>query len=160
VSEFFSPLTEAEFRAWRGIPALNALLLRRLGGHLQEDSGLSAADFEVMVHLHWSEDEGGIRVLELADAMNWEKSRLSKHLSRMAERNLVSRRPCPSDQRGSIVALTDTGRRQFSEARPVHLARVRELFIGALTPDQIEAMGDIADAVLNHLAAIDGRSGA
>jgi DNA-binding MarR family transcriptional regulator len=151
-------LTPAERRAWAGLIRLTLPLIRRLGRELQRDSGLSGPDYEVLVSLD-NAPEGRMRVLELAAAMEWEKSRLSKHLSRMVARGHVTREPVEDDSRGAAIVITDAGRRAFEKAEPIHLDHVRELFLSALTRKQLEAFGELMDTVLAHIEAID-RAGA
>ncbi|GAA0924780.1 MarR family winged helix-turn-helix transcriptional regulator [Nonomuraea longicatena] len=83
--------------------------------------------------------------------MKWSKSRLSHHLTRMQQRGLVTRREHPSDGRGAVIALTDDGLRTIGEAAPGHVASVRKHFIDLLTPEQIEAIGDISWTVVERL---------
>jgi len=98
-------LTDSEQRAWRGYQAVQAQLSARLNRQLQTDSGLSLADYEVLVALT-DRPEGQLRVFELAEALQWEQSRLSHHLARMQQRGLVNRRACREDRRGSYVLVT------------------------------------------------------
>jgi DNA-binding MarR family transcriptional regulator len=151
-------LDEREARAWRGFISMQTQLLRRLSQQMQRDDRLSDADFEVLVRL--SEAPGGRqRVFELAQASQWEKSRLSHHLSRMAQRGLVVRQTCPTDSRGAFVMLTEAGRRAIEEAAPKHVEHVRRWFIDALSPDQLDALAGIAENVLAGLGeAPDGGS--
>lgn len=143
-------LTEAESRAWRGFRRMRALLDLQVTRDLARDSGLSEPDYDVLSTL--SETEGHQRRLhELADQMRWSKSRLSHHLTRMQQRGLVERTECRSDGRGAVIVLTESGLRRIEEAAPAHLASVRRHFIDLLTPQQIEALGDIAQATLDHL---------
>jgi len=123
----------------------------RLGSRLQRETGLSEADYEVLVNL--SEAPGGrLRPTEIGGATQWEKSRISHHVSRMEERGLVKRMACPTDRRGSLVAITPAGRRAIEHAAPRHVEHVREVFIDALTPAQLDALAEISDAVLARLA--------
>ena len=145
-------LDEREQRAWRGFVNLQQQVRRRLARELQRRSGMSDADFEVLVHLSEAPD-GRLRPFELGRITQWEKSRLSHHLRRMGERGLVERQFCPTDNRGSFVAITDTGRAAITAAAPQHVEDVRRLFIDVLTPDQLDAIAEISDAVLAHLAA-------
>ena len=46
-----------------------------------------------------------MRVLELARALGWEKSRLSHQLTRMQQRGLVERSNCSEDRRGAFVVV-------------------------------------------------------
>lgn len=143
-------LDDQERRAWRGYLAMHARLTARLHRQLQVESGLSLADFDVLVQLTDRPDHRA-RVLELADALQWEKSRLSHHLSRMQRRGLVAREECPDDGRGAFVVLTTEGRTAIEHAAPRHVATVRELVFDQLAPDQVAALGDVAEQVLHRL---------
>jgi DNA-binding MarR family transcriptional regulator len=143
-------LDEREARAWRGFISMQTQLLRRLARQMQHDDGLSEADFEVLVRLSEA-PEGRQRVFELGQATQWEKSRLSHHLSRMVQRGLVVRETCPTDSRGAFVKLTEAGRRAIEDAAPRHVAHVRRWFIDALSPEQLDALAGIAHDVLDGL---------
>lgn len=147
-------LTPLERRALRGVIAMNTTFIRRLARELQRDSGLSDADYEVLVNLDKAPG-GRLRAFELGAAMNWEKSRLSKHLTRMEGRGLVEREPCAEDNRGAFVALAGAGRAAFAQAEPLHLDHVRRLLFDALTDEQLEALADAAEALTAHLGRVD-----
>jgi DNA-binding MarR family transcriptional regulator len=149
-------LDEREARAWRGFLRLGNEVRASSARQLQRETGLSEADYEVLVNL--SEAPGGVlRAFELGRATKWEKSRLSHHLTRMAQRGLVERRRCPTDSRGSNVAITDAGRAAITEAAPRHVAHVRKVFVDVLTPEQLDALATIAETVIDGLeAAGDG----
>lgn len=144
-------LDDDEQRAWRGYLHMQARLSARLNRQLQDDSGLSLADFAVLVEL--SEVTGGrTRVLALAEKLQWEKSRLSHQLNRMRARGLVDRQECPNDRRGAFVTLTEQGRETIEAAAPKHVETVREYLFDLLTPDLVGALADIADRVSGRLA--------
>lgn len=143
-------LDEREQRAWRGYLEMNARLTALLHRQLQSGSGLSLADFEVLVHLTDHADDR-IRVFELAQVMQWEKSRLSHHLARMQRRGLVTREDCPNDARGAFIVLTEQGRQAIEQAAPCHVETVRELFFDQLTAEQIDTLGVITKQVLERL---------
>jgi DNA-binding MarR family transcriptional regulator len=145
-------LTEAEERAWRGYRRMHLLLDLQIVRDLANDSSLSEPDYDVLSTL--SETEGKRRRLtELAAHMRWTKSRLSHHLTRMEQRGLVSREDCATDGRGAYVALTDLGRLAIEGAAPAHVESVRRHLIDLLTAEQIDALGDIAEIVVEHLGA-------
>ena len=81
-------LDDRQQRIWRAWLKLNRELPTALGRDLQARSDLSMADFEVLVNLT-DVPEGRLRISELASSMNWERSRVSHHLKRMAARGLV-----------------------------------------------------------------------
>jgi DNA-binding MarR family transcriptional regulator len=144
-------LDEREERAWRGLMRMSNQLTGHLNRQLQRATGLSLADYEVLVHLSES-PAGRVRPYELGRTMQWEKSRLSHHLTRMERRGLVRREQCPDDARGSFVVLTETGRAAIEEAAPLHLEQVRDAFIDVLTPSQLQALDAVSNAVLSGLA--------
>ncbi len=143
-------LTPREDEVWRSYVRMHAQLLRHLNRQLQADSDLSLQDYEVLVHL--SEAEAGrLRAFELGTALQWEKSRLSHHLSRMEKRGLVAREDCTTDARGAFVVITRAGRKAIELTAPAHVAEVRKVFLDALTPEQLDTLGTISDAVLARL---------
>ena len=131
---------------------MHAEVSSALQRQLQRDTGLSSPDYEVLVYL--SEAPGGrLRPFQLGDALQWEKSRLSHQLRRMQARGLVTREDCESDRRGAVVTITGAGRDAIRAAAPRHVREVRRAFLDALTPGQLDALTEIADAVLRHLVA-------
>lgn len=149
-------LTDREQHAWRGYLAMHVQLTARLHRQLQADSGLSLADFDVLVQLTDRPDTQA-RVLELADALQWEKSRLSHHLARMQRRGLITREECPDDARGAFVVLSDQGRQAIEQAAPAHVDTVRDLVFDQLTTDQVDTLRTITQNVLARLHEDPGR---
>lgn len=139
-------LDDHQQRAWRGYLAMQAQLQAQLGRRLQTESGISLADFDVLVAL--SERDAPLRVQELADGLQWEKSRLSHHLARMQKRGLVERQDCPDDARGAFIVLSVEGRRAIEQAAPGHVEAVRALVFDGLDDRQVEAWAAISDEVL------------
>ena len=116
------------------------------------ESGLSGADFEVLVTL--SDAPGKrMRAVELGRALGWEKSRVSHQVTRMEARGLVCREDCKNGSRGAEVVLTALGRRTVKSAAPMQLAEIRANFIDLLSPAQLQTLAEIADIVLEHLEA-------
>jgi DNA-binding MarR family transcriptional regulator len=148
-------LDDREQAAWRAMLQAHSKLNAELARRLAAESSLSYPDYEVLVALT-DQPDGRLRLYELGELLDWEKSRLSHHISRMAERGLVKKLRCETDRRGSFVAVTPRGRREIQEAAPGHVAAVRELFIDRLTPAQLDA---IANAATGILAALEGESG-
>jgi DNA-binding MarR family transcriptional regulator len=92
-----------------------------------------------------------MRVLELARALRWEKSRLSHQLTRMGQRGLIERSNCTEDRRGAFVVLTDAGRSAVDAAAPKHVESVRRYLFDGLTPDQVDALAAISGGVISRL---------
>jgi DNA-binding MarR family transcriptional regulator len=144
-------LNEREERAWRALQFMQMRLIGELSRQLAAESGLSYQDYVVLVALT-DRSDGRLRLYELGRILGWEKSRVSHHVGRMGERGLVRKEPCHTDRRGAFVVVTPHGRREIEAAAPGHVAKVRELFIDRLTPRQLDAFADAAEAVLTGLA--------
>jgi len=143
-------LDEREARAWRSLQLMQLRLTAALARQLAAESGLSYQDYVVLVALT-DRPDGRLRVFELARDLGWEKSRLSHHLGRMAERGLVVKEPCDADRRGAYVVVTPRGRTEITAAAPGHLRAVRRLFVDHLTPAQLDVIAEAAEASLRVL---------
>lgn len=137
---------------WRRWLRLNAELPAVLHRELQADAGLSLSDFEVLVKLTDVPD-GRVRVTDLARELNWERSRVSHHVTRMERRGLVERSECRDDGRGAWVVLTEQGRCAIERAAPGHAATVRRLIFDNLTAHELKVLGGVIDKVLGRLPA-------
>lgn len=146
-------LTEQQ-AAWSSYQRMRVRLAGRLGRELARTTGLSEADYEILAALTASADES-VRALALRCGLEWEKSRLSHQLRRMEERGLVTREDCTEDNRGSVVRLTERGRKLANEARVHYEDAVRRYVTDVLTPDELAALGNIAERLLAHLDASD-----
>ena len=143
-------LSDREQRVWRSFVSVQARLLANLQRQLQRESGLSGADYEVLVGLSEA-PRSRLRAFELGRQTQWEKSRLSHHLSRMEQRGLIARQTCADNTRYAEIVLTDAGRAAIEDAAPRHAGHVRSWFVDALTPQQLDEFGAACDAVLAKL---------
>lgn len=143
-------LSEEEQAAWRGLQRMQARLGAALNRQLSAEAGMSLQDYGVLVALT-DRPDGRMRPFELGRELGWEKSRLSHHITRMTGRGLVTREQCPSDQRGWFVAITDHGRAAIEAAAVDHVATVRRFVLDPLSPEQVEALAGITEAVLAAL---------
>jgi DNA-binding MarR family transcriptional regulator len=147
-------LDDEQQQTWRAWLDVNAQLFARISRELQATSGLSLQDYDVLVALTDVPD-GSVRMRDLGVKLQWEKSRLSKHLTRMAARGLVARRDCHDDRRGAFVELTDEGLAAIRAAAPDHAALVKDVFFDGLSDDQVRELRTICTTVLDRLGAAD-----
>ncbi|MEV4348580.1 MarR family transcriptional regulator [Actinoplanes sp. NPDC049596] len=142
--------TREQLTAWRDFFETTEVLRSRIGTRLHDETGLSPGDYSVLLAL--TEADGGrLRSSELAAEIGWERSRLSHHLGRMERRGLIRREECVTDNRGAHVIVTTAGKTAFDAATIPHLKAIRELFVDALTPEQISAAAEIAAALRARL---------
>ncbi|OBJ79150.1 MarR family winged helix-turn-helix transcriptional regulator [Mycobacterium colombiense] len=138
-------LSAKEQEAWRAFTDMRHTLERHLEWHLQREFGLSDPDFEILVNLSEA-PKGRMRTFELAEATQWEKSRMSHHLSRMERRGLIRRKA--SGARYPDILLTKAGRNAIEASAPGNAARVRKFFIDVLGPDRLRMLRKASDDVL------------
>lgn len=147
-------LTSREAEIWATYRRLCRDLQRAQGRQLQQDSGISAADYALLAPL--SETEGGVlRARELGAEVDWERSRLSHQINRMEKRGLIVREACEDDARGLMVRLTEKGRETIEAAAPGHVEIVRQLFFDPLGAGEMKTLGEFLGRIA---AAVEGNA--
>jgi len=142
-----------EMRAWRGYIVGSALLEYRLNRELQEEHGLTLADYEILARL--SEQPGmRLRMTQLATDVASSKSRVSHQVGRLESAQLVRRESCPRDGRGIFAVLTDRGFDLLRTAAPTHLRGVREHLADQLTDEQRAALIIIFEGIAERLRSL------
>jgi DNA-binding MarR family transcriptional regulator len=139
-----------QLRIWRDYAEVTESLRSRLATRLQSESGLSGADYQVLVALNDAEGHR-VRPSELAASIGWQRSRLSHHLGRMESRGLVRREECETDSRGAEVVLTTAGAQAFDRCTRPHLKDIHDLFVSALTTEQLRQLEGISRDLRAHL---------
>lgn len=146
-------LSPEQQHAWRTLLSMHTQLHARLGRELQATSDLSYADFAVLVQLTDAQDDQA-RISELADQLQWERSRLSHHLKRMETRGLIERASCPEDGRGQYVSVTSIGRAAIERAAPEHVALVRSLVFDGMSEEEMRVLTTLHDRILDRLGHV------
>lgn len=102
---------------------------------LQLGSRLSASEFAVLVSL--SEARGcSMRLRDLCQSLEWDRSRTSHQITRMERRGLVVKRKSVGDARGVMVELTQDGMNRLTSAAPAHVEAVRRVAFDHMTAEQ------------------------
>lgn len=151
-------LTDDQQLAWRAWIAASLLLPDRLSRDLQDEAGISLADYEILVHLSES-PQRRLRMSELADLTLSSRSRLSHQIDRMSNAGLVDRQPCSEDRRGSFAVLTQDGYDFLVTTAPAHVASVRAHLVDVLTPEEFDVLGRICTKVADRLRPTGPGSG-
>jgi DNA-binding MarR family transcriptional regulator len=141
-------LTGEQQRVWRNYLTMVGKLQVSMNRQLQEDCGLSLADYDVLVAL---DERCPIRVRELGDILGWEQSRLSHQLRRMRERGLLTRAGRDDDRRGANVDLTAEARTALATAAPGHAELVRSTVFDGMGADELAALAALTERVLGRL---------
>jgi DNA-binding MarR family transcriptional regulator len=123
-----------------GVAAWRALLLAHNRAVRAIEADLDAADaiplgwYDVLLELQAEPD--GLRMQDLGDRAVLSRTRVSRLVDELEARELVSRRPDPTDGRATIAAITPAGRRAFRATAPLYLAKIDEHFARHLTPHE------------------------
>jgi DNA-binding MarR family transcriptional regulator len=138
--------TEESVRTWVRFVATHSAITRELEAQLMGAHGLTLSDYDVLVQLARA-PEHKMRNIELAKAIVLTRSGVTRLVDGLERDGLVARASCPSDKRGTLIALTDEGLRRLREAADTHLDGVRQLFLERIGPDGRAALDDL----LGHL---------
>jgi DNA-binding MarR family transcriptional regulator len=142
-------LDQDQQRSWRALLMGMTLLQDRLDADLRRLFDLSLPEYEILVRL--SENEGQLRMAQLADAMAHSRSRVTHTISRMEKAGLVERSTSTVDGRGIVATITNKGMDLLRTAAPFHVTGVREYLLDLVAPEDFQAVGRVFDAVSDYL---------
>jgi DNA-binding MarR family transcriptional regulator len=143
-------LNSDERQTWLSYLAVTRLLDEALDRQLSRDAGFPHAYYQILAMLSEA-PERALRMSQLAELTNSSQSRISHAIARLETLGWVRRRRCPTDKRGNIAILTDLGFSVLQSAAPGHVEAVREFLFDALTPEQVEQLAGIYEAILDRL---------
>ncbi|WP_435176145.1 MarR family winged helix-turn-helix transcriptional regulator [Actinacidiphila sp. bgisy145] len=143
-------LEPEDWEFWNVWMRAQRLLTRELERGLQSDCDISKAEFSVLVTL-WQATGREVRVGELAESLDWDKSRVSHQLTRMEKRGFVERTRYGADGRRAGVGLTAEGRRAAQSAVLVHGRNIRRHFLDPLPPEQASAIREWSERAVDRL---------
>ncbi|WP_419995194.1 MarR family winged helix-turn-helix transcriptional regulator [Streptomyces boninensis] len=146
-------LTADEQKIWRSFMQAFKDFNAHLDRQLRRDSGMPVAYYEILVILSESSDHS-LRMGELAELVRSSRSRLSHAVAALEKAGYVSRCPADGDRRGAVARLTAEGMSALEEAAPGHVTEVRERLFDPLTPEQVRALGEIAEAVATGMRPV------
>lgn len=142
-------LTDDEQQFWQTMVATFRDVERNIERELRSRTGLTFADFTVLIALH-EVDDGILHVSEICDRLKWNFPRAELHTKRLEKRGLISTET--SDDADSShdyqIVLTGVGRHVFAEASPGYVDTVRTEVINQLSDDDRADMMRCFEAVL------------
>jgi DNA-binding MarR family transcriptional regulator len=144
-------LSPGELESWLPLGGLLLKLPAALDAQMQRDSGLSHFEYLVLASLSEAPDRTR-RMSALAALANGSLSRLSHVVKRLEAKGWISRQACREDGRFTNAVLTGTGWAKVQDSAPGHVEAVRSLILDALTPGELEQLGDIARRILTRLS--------
>jgi DNA-binding MarR family transcriptional regulator len=147
-------LTAEELGAWRGLLRVHTALVKALDAELAAAHDLPLSSYEVLITLEAAPGHKR-RMAELADSVLLSRSGMTRLVDRLEREGLLARDTCTADGRGCFAVLTERGAELLAEARPTHLAGVRERFLAHFSADELRTLADAWERVLPGAAATD-----
>ena len=116
--------------------------MRSVEARLRAEHGLSANDFETLLHLARAE-HGAMRRIDLAERLRLTPSGVTRLLDGLEEAGLTGRRDCLSDARVTYSVITDDGRETLRLAACTHAAVCEELIGAHLSSAELDELSDL-----------------
>jgi DNA-binding MarR family transcriptional regulator len=131
--------------AWQAIRATHQVLSDRIGQELSEAGLPELAWHDVLARLE--ENPEPLRPRDLLCRVGVTKSGLTRLLDRIEGAGLVERLSCPSDRRGTWLAITDEGARTLAAMRPIRDGVFAQHLAGGLSPEEVRLVSDLLGRV-------------
>jgi DNA-binding MarR family transcriptional regulator len=129
--------------------------------HLGRSIGVSAAQYSMLVAIAHLQDERGVSVGALAQAMHVSSAFVASETGKMARLGLVHKRSNPDDRRGVLLSLAAAGRLKIDRIA-AELQALNDLFFGTLDTKAFGALCASATllvegskAAMQYLAAVE-----
>lgn len=106
---------------------------------------LTAAEVELLVPLRYADE--AVTAIRLAELLGMSRAGVSKTLTNLERRGMISRTTNPTDRRSALIALSDAGMSAVDDVFPRELGAHARLLTG-LGKDRSKVL-----AALAHLAA-------
>lgn len=144
-------LTDDEQRAWRAYLVATQRLEQVIDRDLQAGAGMPHAYYMILAMLSEAPDHA-LTITRLAEVLNSSVSRLSHALRKLETLGWIRKDADPTDKRVSFACLTDEGMRVLVDAAPGHVRTVATHLFDRLTPEQVQQLYDISEAILGSVA--------
>jgi DNA-binding MarR family transcriptional regulator len=131
-----------------------SLLEHRIEQQLRAEGDISYVQFQLLARLN---ARGPLTMTDLADGVVYSRSGLTYQAGLLEKAGLITRGPCPDDERATLVTITDAGRALLSQVMPGHV-QVTRLLLDPLSDLDLDHLRDIMTRVRDHMRAQPPRS--
>lgn len=139
-------LTTPEARAWTGLLRAHAALMRDVDRELRRAHGLPLSWYDVLQAVACAPGRR-LRMGQLADRVMLTRAGLSGLIDRLESAELVERRPCDGDARGTYAVVTPRGLELLERAARTHRDAVRSRYTGCFDDAELELLGRMCERV-------------
>lgn len=139
--------------SWRAFLHAHARITRRLDEELQENHGLSLAEYDALLQIAAAPGRR-LRMNLIAERVLLSRSGVTRLVDRLVADGAVERVACTTDARGAEAVLTASGLGRLRDASRTHLAGVERYFLEAVPEEDRAAiergLARVVDAVGPH----------
>jgi len=148
-------LTLPRLNAWGAFLTAHKALETILSRELESACDLPLTWFDALAQLRMAPAQR-LTMTQLASALLFSKSGLTRLIDRMEEAGLVQRLARPGDRRSLHIALTDAGEQKYRQALPIHLDHVKRHFAAYIEDGEAAA---VESALVRMANAVRRESG-
>ena len=126
--------------AWESLYRAQVTVFRQLRAEFPEGD-VTLTEYDVLFNLY-RQPERRARIRDLTPQLLLSQPSVSRLIERLESRGLVRRSGDPSDARGTLVALTDSGADVFRRVGAQHSEWIAER-MSVLTPDELQRLDEL-----------------
>ncbi|MFE6664956.1 MarR family winged helix-turn-helix transcriptional regulator [Streptomyces sp. NPDC057697] len=143
------PALTALASGWGALSLLQGKIEAHIERALQSGHDLSVREYALLDVLSRQHDgEGGhLQMKQVADAVVLSQSATTRLVTRLEDRDLLSRYLCPTDRRGIYTDVTEAGLKLLEEARPTNDTALREALDEAAKNPELSSLVKAVEAV-------------
>ena len=132
-----SVLGDPAKHAWIALITTNARLYQEIDRRLSESCGVNMDIYDVLLNLEIAPNMR-LRMSELAEAVLFSRSGITRLIDRLERLGWVIRESCPADRRSLYAALTPAGLNARKGAWPIYQEAIQELFASKMSSEEAE----------------------
>jgi len=129
--------------AWESLFRAQVAVMRTLAAEFPTRD-ISFNEYDVLFNLS-RQPNRELRLRDLNKHVLLTQPSVSRLVDRLVARGLVAKCPEPSDARGTVIRLTDTGYDMFRRVAVDHMKTISERVGGRLTPEELETLAVLCD---------------
>lgn len=148
-----------QLAAYFALMETSSLLQYAVEQHLRRDGDLSWVQFQILAGLNALEG-GRQRMTDIADRVVYSRSGLTYQARELEKRGFVERSADPEDERGTVVTITDAGRRAVLAVLPEHQEVVHRMLLDHLSERDVASLTRILGTLRDRMRAQQPRRSA
>jgi DNA-binding MarR family transcriptional regulator len=129
--------------AWEALFRAQVSVMRTLAAEFPTKD-ISFNEYDVLFNLS-RQPNWELRLRDLNRHVLLTQPSVSRLVDRLVARGLVAKCPEPSDARGTVIRLTDTGYDLFRRVAVEHMKTITARVGGRLSPDELETLARICE---------------